>query len=169
MAQIEVSDRVAQYLAERAARGHNGNINDFLYSHFGLASRPEINEDRRILRLLELDVYKRARSLRDKYEIALRVLHKIDPIKFSTLNNFTPPNWERVVLSNNRSIIERTTTSDQIFPLPETDFHYLAGFTGPEFKDIIFHMMNDLRYPLPIRQQIRESIVVEPFTFEGLF
>lgn len=164
MPQIEISQRLYDYLAERASQGHDGNIHAFLYSYFKIHSIANANKDKTILELLERSEYKYDfRDAKDRYLIILAKLYKINSSLFATLNNFRMPNGERIVISTNRSEIESKTASDAIVLIPGTDFWCLVGLTKNHYQDLIFHMMRDvLYYPMPIALKVKQSIKDKP-------
>lgn len=158
MPHIEVSQRLYDHLVAQAARGHGGNIHDFLFSRFLSELPPESNEDRRILLLLEAPDYRAERTAKRRYQMVLLALHRVDPTRFSTLNDFRPPNWERVILSKRRSSIERTTTSEGIEQIFDLDWWCLVGFPKEQYRAFVFQLMRAMHYPLPVATQIRNSI-----------
>ena len=146
---------------EQANHGHGGDIHDYLYSHFSLGSIPETNLDRAILQFVEDPSFLLKRTAKERYLSVLEKLHSIDQVRFATLNGFRMPNSGVILISNDRAMIERTTTNRVIDAIPGTGFVCLAGASRKDFQDQAFRLMGALHYPLPVALAVKRAITEE--------
>lgn len=168
MPSIEISQRLFDFLTEEASKGHGGDIHDYLYSHFALRSIPETNPDRTILALLTDARFLLKMSVREQYLMILQQLCAVDETKFATLNGFRMPNSHVVLIANERSMIERTTTNRTIEAIAGSGFFALVAASRVEFQDQIFHLMRALHYPFPIAMAVKQSLRDLPINLHEL-
>lgn len=164
MKTIEISTQLFQFLSNQASKGHCDDINAYLISFFHLQNIAEENRDIRILELLETPVFTSARRSNERYKIFLAKLFECNPERFSTLNNYCwPQAGRRTVISSNKRLLQSVCPNNlTIHQIPKSDYCFILGFNEKEYKDLVFHMMKDLGYPIHVRQRIMQQFRLNP-------
>ena len=157
MPSIEVSDSLLTFLRTRAAIGHDGDINAYLHSFLGVAHAPHPNEDRTVLEFVRSTTYAGRITPTKKYLALLGFLYRVDPIRFAALEGFTVPGSHRVLVSQDRTKIERSCVNATTVALEESSFYAMSPRNHEESRDFAVHVMRELGYPIGVWQAARAT------------
>lgn len=156
MQSITISNDLHIFLTTKAGRAHHGSINEFLCSHFSVRPQLEVNPDRKIRDLPNEQAFRQTYSLSERYKLFLQALLRINHSAFDRINNFRWPHLgDRIVLSKNPRALKTPKR------LLESQYFYCLGFNDREYQDLVFHLLRDLRYPLPVCQELRRAFTKE--------
>ena len=97
-----------------------------------------------LFRKLVVDPKVHLLSKADKMTIIVGILHRCDPELFNSLDNLTWPEGQAILISRNRSNIERTNRTAQIKPVLNSGFFIDTGHDNEAMRRLVEIMMRQL-------------------------
>ncbi len=159
MPTVELSETLVAFLLDRAKRGHDGDINDFLHSYFRVTADPKKNDDRKILGFISSHVYAAQCAPTKKYMALLAFFVRQDPIRFCKLEGFTVPGTKRILVSSDNALIQRRFAGARVQKIKGSDLFALLPTARADAKDYAEHIMSRLGYPVGPRQEVKRTLI----------
>jgi hypothetical protein len=98
----------------------------------------------------------------DKLTIIAGILHRCDPELFKSLDNLTWPEGQAILLSSNRSDIERTNRTAQIKPVQKSEYFIDTGHDNEAMRRLVEIMMRQMGVESGLINQCKNLFAVKP-------
>jgi hypothetical protein len=158
MPTVELSETLVAFLRNCAERGHGGDINDFLHSHFRLSNGPKRNDDRTIRDFISSHRYTARVTPAKKYMALLSFLAGLDIARFNRLEGFVVPGTQKILVSSDAVIVQRRLASAKVQKIDGSDFFALLPAGQANARDFADHILAKFGYPIGVRQEVKRTL-----------